>query len=253
MTEISLNAVTCQYGNQPVIRGVSFTARRGEVLALLGPSGCGKSTLINCMAQLHQGGSQLSYQGEIQLASTPLSPQSLSKDQRRRIAMIFQKPVPFPISIYKNLEVPLKEHFQLRKKERQEEIQKALKQVGLWEEVKGRLHAPALQLSGGQKQRLCLARALILNPDIWLLDEPCSALDPISMKQIERLILDLAKTKVVVLVTHNLAQARRLAQQLVVLWQDNGCGYVLEKGATEDLFVRAESPLARAYLAGEEG
>ena len=172
---------------------------------------------------------------------------------RRRVGMIFQKPNPFPMTIRKNLEFPLKEHGIAKQTKSDDLIQKALMDVGLWNEVKDRLDAPALGLSGGQQQRLCIARSLVLSPEVLLMDEPCSALDPLSSGIVEDLIFSLRGQYTVVIVTHNLAQARRIADYVGVLWAENGAGQLVESGPTRQIFEHPQQDLTSAYINGIRG
>ena len=172
---------------------------------------------------------------------------------RRQVGMIFQKPTVFPFSLRKNLEIPLREHGMHDQTTLGSSIETALQQVGLWNEVKDRLDQPAQTLSGGQQQRLCLARALILSPEVLLLDEPCSALDPISSGIVEDLILSLRGRYTVVIVTHNLAQARRMADHVAIFWSVNGIGQLIENGPAQTIFEAPQHELTTAYISGSRG
>jgi phosphate transport system ATP-binding protein len=172
---------------------------------------------------------------------------------RRRIGMIFQKPNPFPLSIRANLELPLKEHGFRDREERGALMETSLREAGLWNEVKDRLRSPATSLSGGQQQRLCIARAIAMKPHVLLMDEPCSALDPISGGAVEQLIEKLGEHYTVVLVTHHLAQARRLSSRTAMLWPEAGAGRLIEFGPTARLFSDPQHPTTAAYLEGREG
>ena len=169
---------------------------------------------------------------------------------RRRVGMVFQRPNPFPFSIWKNLALPLRHHGVGDKQEMTRRIESALCRVGLWEEVKGRLREPALGLSGGQQQRLCIARALILEPEVLLMDEPCSALDPLSTKRIEDLIGQIKTLYTIVLVTHDLAQAKRVADQAALFWSVDGVGQLIEQGPAKQLFEQPRHDLTAAYIEG---
>ena len=171
---------------------------------------------------------------------------------RRRIGMVFQQPNPFPLSIIDNLRFPLAEHG-VPRRERDRRAEQVLRAVGLWEEVKGRLSQSALGLSGGQQQRLCIARALVLEPQVLLLDEPCSALDPVSSKVVEELIVSLKGRYTLLMVTHNLAQARRIADSVTVCWMQEGCGCVVESNACHLVFEHPSHPITAAYCAGAAG
>jgi phosphate transport system ATP-binding protein len=169
---------------------------------------------------------------------------------RRRIGMIFQKPNPFPFSIRKNLVFPLKEHGIRDSATIDARVQESLTRVGLWEEVHNRLDSSALTLSGGQQQRLCIARALILSPEVLLMDEPCSALDPLSSGIVEDLIANLRDRYTIILVTHNLAQARRIADQVALFWIQDGIGQLIETQATFDFFHHPQHILTKEYIHG---
>ena len=172
---------------------------------------------------------------------------------RRRVGMIFQKPNPFPLSIWKNLALPLREHGVTRRVELDAIIETTLQSVGLWHEVKDRLHTAALGLSGGQQQRLCIARTLALQPEIILFDEPCSALDPLSSGIVEEHIASLRGTYTVVIVTHNLAQARRISDWTACFWVQNGRGGLIESGLTTQVFESPQHELTAAYVNGWKG
>jgi phosphate transport system ATP-binding protein len=172
---------------------------------------------------------------------------------RRKVGFIFQKPNPFPMSIRRNLELPLNEHGCRDRQEVANRIETAFREVGLWEEVKDRRARSALELSGGQQQRLCLARCLVLNPQVLLLDEPCSSLDPLATRVVEELLLGLRGRYTIVIVTHNLAQARRLAEDVAVFWSENGQGRIIEQGPVAQVFSQPKHELTAGYLRGEWG
>ena len=172
---------------------------------------------------------------------------------RRKVGMIFQKPNPFPLSIRRNIEMPLREHGVRQRGELDARVERALRDVGLWEEVKDRLDSSALALSGGQQQRLCIARALALEPSILLMDEPCSALDPIASAVVEELIRSLCNRYTVVIVTHNLAQARRVANYAAFFWMTERVGRLIEFGRCQSLFDHPSHDLTAAYIFGTSG
>jgi phosphate transport system ATP-binding protein len=182
-----------------------------------------------------------------------LAPQTDVIQLRRRIGMIFQKPNPFPLSIRRNLEFPLREHGMRDRTQLSSAIETSLRDVGLWDEVKDRLDSPALALSGGQQQRLCIARSLALAPEMLLMDEPCSALDPISSGVVEDLIVSLRGRYTILIVTHNLAQARRIANDAALFWVHNGAGRLIETGPAKQIFEDPRDPLTAAYLGGMRG
>jgi phosphate transport system ATP-binding protein len=249
---LRLERLTLRYHGKPAFQDVTLEIPRGTITALVGPSGCGKTSLLTCLNRLTDliPGAEMS--GSIRLDDKDITNGTLDLVAlRRRVGMIFQKPNPFPLSIRRNLEFPLREHGLTERLD--ETIEKALRDVGLWEEVKDRLHAPAQSLSGGQQQRLCLARALALQPEVLLMDEPCSALDPISSGVVEDLIKGLRGRYTIVVVTHNLAQARRIADRVGVFWVQDGVGRLIEFGTTRDVFENPRDPLTAAYVSGSRG
>lgn len=242
------------YSGKTVLSQVSLDIYRGHITALIGPSGCGKTSFLSTLNRMtdHSPGARVSGQilfADRDLLRGPVDTLAL----RRRIGMIFQRPNPFPLSIRRNLELPLKEHGVRDRQTRYEKIEKALRDVGLWHEVSNRLDAPALSLSGGQQQRLCIARALVLEPQVLLMDEPCSALDPISSSVVEDLILRLRKYYTVVIVTHNLAQARRVADYVGVFWMKEEVGRLIEYGKCRNIFEAPNHELTAAYVSGAQG
>jgi phosphate transport system ATP-binding protein len=246
--------LSVRYGGRPAVSGVALRARRGRILAIVGPSGCGKSTVLACFNRLHDLNPSCELRGSIQLDGQEiLRPGADVLALRRRVGLIVQRPNPLPLSIGRNLTFPLRHHGMGRRGDRQEAARRALQRVGLWEEVKDRLGRPASELSGGQQQRLCLARALALEPEVLLLDEPCSALDPLASAVVEELVASLRGSVTILIVTHNLAQARRLADDVAVFWNRDGVGYLEEQGAADAVFTSPRSPITAAYLAGTRG
>lgn len=245
---IVVDKVNIRYGSHVAMKDVSLRIRSNKVTAIVGPSGCGKSSFLYCLNRLNDMVPNCEVSGCINFDffnGGYEQPVVL----RRQIGMLFQKPNPFPFSIWRNLEFPLMEHGVKDKSELASRIQTALVDVGLWNEVKDKLHQSALSLSGGQQQRLCLARALILNPSVLLMDEPCSALDPLSTRKIEELIRILSLTVTIILVTHNMAQARRVADYVAIFWSEGNSGHLLEYGTAEEVFNAPKSELTRSYLA----
>lgn len=242
------------YDRRVVLDNVNLNLARRRVTALIGPSGCGKTTFLHCLNRLTDMVPRCRVAGELKLDGLDLtSPQIDLISLRRRVGMIFQKPNPFPLSILRNLELPLKEHGVRDRRQRRQLIETALRDVGLWDEVHQRLDASALALSGGQQQRLCLARALVLQPEILLMDEPTSALDPLAAAKVEELIHTLRQRFTVIIVTHNLAQARRLADDVAVFWVRDGRGCMIESGSVEQVFKNPQDPDTEAYLRGLQG
>jgi len=242
------------YGAHVALRDVTMAIGRGCVTAIVGPSGCGKSTLINCLNRMTDLLPGCAVSGRITVDDRDILGADVDVGAlRRQIGMIFQKPNPFPLSIRRNLTLPLRHHGLRHRRALDAAVEAALRDVGLWHEIKDRLDAPALGLSGGQQQRLCLARAMALRPDVLLLDEPCSALDPLASGLVEDLIASLRGRYTVVIVTHNLAQARRIADDVALFWQQDGVGRLIEHGRSRDVFNHPRHELAAAYVAGIRG
>ncbi|MDY7092670.1 MAG: phosphate ABC transporter ATP-binding protein [Acidobacteriota bacterium] len=242
------------YGSKAALRGVSLPVHRGCITAVIGPSGCGKSTFLSSLNRLTDLIPDCRVQGRVMLEGEDvLDPHVDLLRLRRRVGMIFQKPNPFPLSVLKNLTFPLRQHGIKGGGERRRRAEEGLRQVGLWEEVKDRLEAPAGNLSGGQQQRLCLARALLLEPEVILLDEPCSALDPLASAVVEDLIERLRGRYTTIIVTHNLAQARRIADDVAMFWVDGGSGTLVEHGPVQGIFEAPRHEITAAYVAGARG
>ncbi len=251
---IRVNQLFIRYAGRLAVQDVSFTATSQSITALVGPSGCGKTSVLGSINRMteRQPGAQVT--GQVMIGDQDIyAPTTAVMTLRRRVGMIFQRPNPFAMSIEQNIHLAPHAHWGLSRTALQQLTERVLCDVGLWDEVKDRLRDSALTLSGGQQQRLCIARALALQPEVLLMDEPCSSLDPQSMATVEALIRQIGKQCTVLMVTHNLAQARRLADQMVVFWHDGRAGRVVESGATESLFAAAQCEQTRAYLAGFEG
>jgi len=245
-----IEQVSIDYGTKRAVREVSLPVRQGEVLALIGPSGCGKTTLLRSLNRLTELTKAAHLSGRITLDGTDiaeLEPTAL----RRRVTMLFQQPNPFPMSIFDNVAYVLRE--QAKRKPRRgnlrPQVEEALAHAGLLEEVKDNLDAPALRLSGGQQQRLCIARALAARPEVLLLDEPCSALDPQSTKVIEDLIVTLREELAIVIVTHNLQQAHRIADHVAFMY----LGELVEYAPAQTLFSNPKQDRTREYVSGAFG
>lgn len=254
IAHLQIKQLSVAYGDRTVLKDVSLDIYKGCITALIGPSGCGKTSFLSSLNRLTDLIPQARLQGSIefegqQLINSPIDPLVL----RRKIGMIFQKPNPFPLSIRRNLELPLREHGVRSRALLDEKIESVLTAVGLWDEVKDRLHHSALALSGGQQQRLCIARALVLQPSVLLMDEPCSALDPMASVVVENLILSLRGHYTVVIVTHNLAQARRIANYAAFFWMQERVGQLIEFGRCQKLFDQPEHDLTAAYVTGRRG
>lgn len=236
------------------MKDISLNIPSNAITAWLGPSGCGKSTLLNCLNRLNDLIPTCHVRGSVQWSGLPVYPVCNNTIQlTRNIGYIAQQPNPFPTSIRKNFHLPLKELGYKNKNERNTIMENFLEKVNLFQEVKDQLDQNALNLSGGQQQRLCLARALALNPKAILMDEPTSSLDPISTERIENLITDLKKIYTIVLVTHNIAQAKRLADHLSIFWTKDNTGVCLESGNKNQILERSSNPKVISYLQGQIG
>ncbi len=241
--------LTIAYAGKPAVRSVSLPVRRGEVLALIGPSGCGKTTLLRSLNRLTELTATASATGRVSLDGDDIAAQEVTF-LRRRVSMVFQQPNPFPMSVFDNVAYALREHGRRRSRsELLPHVEAALRRAGLWEEVGDDLDHPALRLSGGQQQRLCIARALAAQPEVLLLDEPCSALDPRSTATIEDLVVRLRADVAIVIVTHNLQQAYRVADQVGFMY----LGELVEYGAAEQVFGAPRAERTREYVGGAFG
>lgn len=254
VAHLQIRDLTIAYHGVTVLSGVSLDVYRGCITALIGPSGCGKSSFLACLNRLTDLLPGAHASGDVRLDDQNILAPGLNvKQLRQRIGMIFQKPNPFPLSIRRNLELPLLERGIRNRIEINRRIESVLRDVGLWDEVSARLNSPATRLSGGQQQRLCIARALILEPEILLMDEPCSALDPLSSAVVEDLILRLRGRYTVIIVTHNLAQARRIANYAAFFWVTEQSGKLIEFNRCQSLFEAPQNSLTEAYIAGTKG
>ncbi|HEY1449790.1 MAG TPA: phosphate ABC transporter ATP-binding protein [Solirubrobacteraceae bacterium] len=248
-----VESVWLAYGDRWVVRDVSLPVRQGEVLALIGASGSGKTTLLRSLNRLTEVTAGAARAGRITLDDEEIHELEVNQ-LRRRVSMVFQQPNPFPMSILDNVSYALSERPQRgRRRRRTAELEQtaaeALTRAGLYDEVADDLGRPALRLSGGQQQRLCIARALAAEPEVLLLDEPCSALDPISTATIEELIVGLRESVAVVIVTHNLQQARRVADHVAFMH----LGELVEYGSSEQIFERPRMQRTRDYISGAFG
>ncbi|HYB77812.1 MAG TPA: phosphate ABC transporter ATP-binding protein PstB [Thermoplasmata archaeon] len=247
--KLVVDHLTAYYGAKPAISDISLQFPDRKVTAIIGPSGCGKSTLIRCLNRLHETQSNAHVEGQVILDNEDiyaLDPVRV----RRRIGMVFQKPNPFvTMSIYDNVSAAMRFNGHHSRDETDKAVIRSLQQAALWDEVKDRVDSPATSLSGGQQQRLCIARALAANPEVLLMDEPCSALDPIATSKIEELVGQLKNDYTVIIVTHNMQQAARVADFTAFLY----LGKLIEFGATEDLFERPQQTLTESYITGRFG
>ena len=238
------------YGSAKALHGVSFKVPRGQVTALIGPSGCGKSTLLRSVNRMNDLIDSVRIDGSMFLNGDPIYGQGVDViDLRKRIGMVFQKPNPFPMSIYENVVYSLRIDGVRDKATLDEVCETSLKGAGLWNEVKDRLKDSALALSGGQQQRLCIARAIAAEPEVLLLDEPCSALDPIATGKIEDLISDLKGQYSVLIVTHNMQQASRVSDTTAFMY----LGRLVEYGPTDQIFLSPRLKETEDYVTGRFG
>lgn len=239
------------YGTQLALNNVDLHIEVGQVTAIVGPSGCGKSSFLSAINRMTDMLPGASVQGKVFFDCCDINaPGYKVTDLRKCVGMIFQRPNPFPMSIEKNIQLALKEHGMRDRTKLQQVTEQVLRDVGLWDEVKDRLGRSALQLSGGQQQRLCIARAIALRPKVLLMDEPCSALDPKASAKVEELILRLRGGYSIAIVTHNLAQARRIADRVAVFWTKDGVGEVIQQGSVADIFENSPNATVRDYVSG---
>jgi phosphate transport system ATP-binding protein len=247
---MEVDKVSIHYGAKEAVKSVSLPIRQGEVLGLIGPSGCGKTTLLRSLNRLTELTAAAKLTGSIRLDDVDIrliEPTLL----RRRVTMVFQQPNPFPMSVFDNIAYVLREQGsrRMKKKVLEPQVHSALQRAGLFEEVKDNLSHPALKLSGGQQQRLCIARALAAEPEVLLLDEPCSALDPQSTAVIEDLIVKLRDDVAIVIVTHNLQQAYRIADHVAFMY----LGDLVEYNSATRLFNEPSQERTREYVSGAFG
>jgi phosphate transport system ATP-binding protein len=250
--EIEVQNLNAWYGKIQALFDINLSVKRQSVTALIGPSGCGKSTFVRCLNRMHEEVPGARAEGSVLVAGANVYGRTISPTQvRRHIGMVFQQPNPLPTkSIYENVLIGPRLNGLVRGRAAAAEIvERSLRGAVLWEEVKDRLDAPATSLSGGQQQRLCIARALAVEPEVILMDEPCSALDPIATLQIEDLIKELEQRYTVVIVTHNMQQASRVAETTAFFLQ----GRLIEVGATTHLFSHPDQKQTEDYITGRFG
>jgi phosphate transport system ATP-binding protein len=240
------------YNRAHVLKNINLPIVENRITALIGPSGCGKTTFLRCFNRMHDLYPNNRYEGEIILYPDLLNiigPDVDPIEVRMRISMVFQKPNPFPKTIYENVAYGLRIRGEKRRTFLDQKVEKALRQSALWDEVKGRLHDMAFNLSGGQQQRLCIARALAIEPEILLFDEPTSALDPTATSRIEELIVDLKKEVTIIIVTHNMQQAARVSDYTAFIYM----GEIIEFDRTDKIFTNPSIKLTEDYITGRFG
>lgn len=247
---VQVENLSFYYGVSKALHNISQEFSRNKVTALIGPSGCGKSTLLRCLNRMNDLVDGARVEGSILLDGTEVNTPAMDViELRRRVGMVFQKSNPFPKSIYENVIYGLRIAGVRDKAVLDQAVEQSLRNAALWDEVKDRLHESALGMSGGQMQRLCIARAIAVNPEVVLMDEPCSALDPKSTARVEELISELREKYTIIIVTHNMQQAARVSDYTAFLFE----GVLVEYGVTEDLFVKPRNKQTEDYITGRFG
>ncbi|MCI0536446.1 MAG: phosphate ABC transporter ATP-binding protein PstB [Verrucomicrobiales bacterium] len=247
---IETDSLSLFYGPSQALRNISFSIREKVVTAFIGPSGCGKSTLLRCFNRMNDLIDQVRLEGIVRIADHDIySPKVDVIELRKRVGMVFQRSNPFPKSVYENIAYALRLHGLKKRTEIEAVVEQSLRQAALWEEVKDRLHASALGLSGGQQQRLCIARAIAIKPEIVLMDEPASTLDPIATSRVEELILELKKDFTIVIVTHNMQQAARISDYTAFFY----LGELIEYDTTSNIFTHPSNKKTEEYVTGRFG
>lgn len=249
--KMSMRNVNVFYGEKQAIYDVNLDIGKNEVVAMIGPSGCGKSTFLRCLNRMNDTIESCSITGELKLENEDIyHPKQDVVPLRARVGMVFQKPNPFPKSIYDNVAYGPRVHgLASRRAELDEIVETSLRKAGLWEEVKDRLFSPGTGLSGGQQQRLCIARTIAVGPEVILMDEPCSALDPIATAKIEELIAELSENFTIAIVTHSMQQAARVSHRTAYFHM----GKLIEVNETKRVFTNPEHDLTEAYITGRFG
>ncbi|HGD3284835.1 TPA: phosphate ABC transporter ATP-binding protein PstB [Streptococcus agalactiae] len=249
MSKLVINNLDLYYGEFHALKDVNLDIEEKEITAFIGPSGCGKSTLLKSINRMNDLVKNCKITGDITLEGEDVYRQLDINQLRKKVGMVFQKPNPFPMSIYDNVAFGPRTHGIHSKAELDDIVERSLKQAALWDEVKDRLHKSALGMSGGQQQRLCTARALAIEPDVLLMDEPTSALDPISTAKIEELVIQLKKNYTIVIVTHNMQQAVRISDKTAFFLM----GEVVEYNKTSQLFSLPQDERTENYITGRFG
>ncbi|NBC05756.1 MAG: phosphate ABC transporter ATP-binding protein [Bacteroidetes bacterium] len=248
--KLEIDSLRLSFGNKEVLKGIDLHIPERKIVALIGPSGCGKSTLLRSINRMHDLTPTARISGDIRLdRESVYHAKADVVEVRRRIGMVFQKPNPFPKSIFDNIAYGLRINGQQSRKHLSEVVQRSLQDSYLWEEVHEQLDKSALELSGGQQQRLCIARSIAVQPHVLLMDEPCSALDPISTDKIEQLMLKLREEYTIVIVTHNMQQAQRVADYTAFMY----LGELIEYAPTQEIFEAPKHELTQRYIGGGFG
>ena len=248
--KISVRDLKFFYGDNLALKGINLALLANRVTAFIGPSGCGKSTLLRVFNRMYELYPNQRAEGEVLLDGKNILDADEDLNQlRSRVGMVFQKPTPFPMTIYENIAFGIRLYENIPKSEMDGRVEKALRGAALWNEVSGKLNASGLSLSGGQQQRLCIARTVAIHPDVILLDEPCSALDPISTAKIEELIDELSNSYTIAIVTHNMQQAARVSQFTAFMY----LGELVEFGETNRVFTAPDDKRTQDYITGRFG
>jgi phosphate transport system ATP-binding protein len=247
--KLSAHALNLYFGKKQILKNIDIDFPKNKVTSLIGPSGCGKSTLLRCFNRMHDLTPEARIEGTLKLDDLDIYDKNNSVTEiRKRIGMVFQKPNPLPKSIFENMSYALNLH-KFPKHEIAQLVESALKESYLWDEVKDELKKPAVKLSGGQQQRLCIARTVVLRPEVILMDEPCSSLDPISTRKIEDLILSLKDNYTIIIVTHNMQQAQRISDKVAFMYM----GELIEFDSCENIFKHPKKELTQNYVNGHCG
>ena len=248
--KISVRHLNFYYGNHQALLDNNIEIRKNRVTAVIGPSGCGKSTHLRIYNRIYQLYREQRAEGEILIdGENILSPETDVLELRRKVGMIFQKPTPFPMSVFDNVAYGMRLHYKLSRSEIADRVEESLRGAAIWDEVKDKLKKPGTALSGGQQQRLCIARAIAIQPEVLLMDEPTSAIDPIGTSKIEDLIGELKKSFTVVIVTHNMQQAARVSDYTAFFYK----GVIVEYGKTQQLFTKPREKKTEDYITGRFG
>ena len=248
--KISTRGLTFFYGEQQVLFGNDLDIAQGKVTAIIGPSGCGKSTHIRVYNRIYELYRDQKATGQVLIDGVNILADGEDLiELRRRVGMIFQKPTPFPMTVYDNVAYGLKMHYKLSRSELRDRVEEALRQAALWDEVKDELSRPGMALSGGQQQRLCIARAIAVEPEVLLMDEPTSAIDPVATARIEELIESFKGRYTVAIVTHNMQQAARISDFTAFFFE----GRIVEFGTTEKIFTNPDEKQTEDYITGRFG
>jgi phosphate transport system ATP-binding protein len=249
-TKIEIKNIRLHFGKRQVLKGIDLNIPDKSIVAIIGPSGCGKSSLLRCINRMHDLNSEARVDGDILMDGQSIFDHKIDVvDVRRKIGMVFQKPNPFPKSIFQNVAYGLQINGLKNNAQLPEIVEQTLRQSSLWDEVRDQLGNSALELSGGQQQRLCIARAIAVKPEVLLMDEPCSSLDPISTHKIEELMLQLKEEYCIAIVTHNMQQAQRVSDYTAFMY----LGELIEFGETQQIFNAPREKLTREYVTGNFG